>query len=80
MFVEGLRVLVARLRYCVKIVQILMIIINFRIEIHYNHPFTRSLAVGLPLTWTMSSISLVPGLTIAVKAKGKGFLKILFFV
>ena len=76
MFVEGLRALVARLRYSVKIVTILMIIINFRIEFHYNHPFTRSLVVGLPLTWTMSSISLAPGVTIALKAKGKGFLKI----
>ena len=48
----------------------------FHIEFIYNHHSTRSLVVGLPLTWTMSSISLVPGVTIALKAKGKGFLKI----
>ena len=68
MFVEGLRALVARLRYSVKIVTILMIIINFRIEFHYKHPLKRSLVVDLPLTWTMSLISLAPGLTILFKA------------
>ena len=49
----------------------------FHFEFHYNHPFTRSLVVGLPLTWTMSSISLAPGLTISFKAEGKGLLEIL---
>ena len=49
----------------------------FHIEFIYNHHSTRSLVVGLPLTWTMSSISLAPGLTISFKAEGKGLLEIL---
>ena len=75
MFVEELRVLVARLRCkchdCLNPHDH-----GFHIEFIYNHYSTRSLVVGLPLTWTMSSISLAPGLTIVLKAKGKGFLKI----
>ena len=52
----------------------------FHIEFIYNSHSTRSLVVGLPLTWTMSLISLAPGVTISFKAKGKGFLKTIFIV